>query len=117
VQLVIDLNVPARIDFDPSLVEPETVRIRTASDRNKQMRTDHFRTSLRGLDLNRDAVSLAGNRRRLGAEADRDSLLRQDLGDLREISSSSRATSRGSASITVTALPNRRYICANSSPM
>ena len=34
-----------------------------------------------------------------------------------EMSSSSRAISRGAISITVTSLPKRRYICANSSPM
>ena len=33
-----------------------------------------------------------------------------------EISGSSRPISRGAVSITVTSLPNRRYICANSRP-
>ena len=115
---VVDHDVAARVGRDAGAVEPEVVGVRPAADGEQHVRAD---------DLGRPVVAVdARPRRRARARAKRmhSAPVRTAMPSpsrmsriASEMSSSSRAISRGAFSTTVTSAPKRRYICANSSPM
>ena len=115
-QLIINGDVAMRVDRDTGLVEPEIVGVRPTPDRDQKMRAFDLGATLRRLDRDRDAVMPARNRQRLGPSRIAISSRSKILATSADTSSSSRAIRRGCTSITVTALPNRRYIWANSRP-
>jgi hypothetical protein len=91
--LVVDNNMAVRVADDAGLVEPEIVCVGTTPDSQKNMRANDFRGADVAIDADGDIAIPSFSRISLIAA---------------ETSSSSRWTSRGPFSTTVTSLPKRR---------
>jgi hypothetical protein len=76
----------------------------------------NFGWAILAVDADEYAVITPVEADAFGIDAEIDTLAFEDLAYPGEMSGSSRWTRRGAISTTVTSLPKRRYICANSSP-
>ena len=116
-KLIVDLDVAARVDLDPGLVEAEVVGVRPAPDREQHVRADHLAIARLAVDADADVAAARLERDALGRQAHRDAFGLEDLADrLGDVLVLAPDQARALLDHGDLA-PKRRYICANSSPM
>ena len=116
-QALVDLDVAALVGLDAGRVQAEVVGVGHPADGEQEVACRARAARLPAVEADGNAVRRPSARSGTPRSGAARCLRRRRISWIAsDTSSSSRATSRGPISTTVTRLPKRRNICANSSP-